>query len=240
MLLVDPAINFIRAAFTGEMTASYSRRDEKLPRRRRGGANEEEWSISLKRVQTKFYLLFHPSSVLSVELMGKLRFKQHIILHDSTTSVPLHRSTPKQTEASQLSTCSDQSWSLSRYTKHEVVWGEIVTRRVTKRYWPSIYIPPLRSEHTRISASFISFLLLAVRFFSPRNHRQPKLIMRNLQNIGPTRIYPFLKNHKILQHCGNKVYLTLVHRELVACVLCAFRAQFEVIENEKAAKGSPL
>ena len=190
MLLVDPAINFIRAAFTGEMTASYSRRDEKLPWRRRGGANEEEWSISLKRVQSKFYLLFHPSSVLSVELMGKLRFKQHIILHDSTTSVPLHRSTPKQTEASQLSTCSDQSWSLSRYTKHEVVWGEIVTRRVTKRYWP-YHLYSALAEWTHPNIRFIYFLLVAYSStFFPQKPQAAQAYNAKLAKYRPYKDLP--------------------------------------------------
>ena len=58
------------------------------------------------------------------------------------------------------------------------------------------------------------------------NHRQPKLILRNLQNVGhyKTLYWGFAHFLKIIEYCyycGNKVYLPSVHLVLVCC------AQFE-------------
>ena len=58
------------------------------------------------------------------------------------------------------------------------------------------------------------------------DHRQPKLILRNLQNVGHYKtLYwgfaHFLKIVEYCYYCGNKVYLPSVHLVLVCC------AQFE-------------
>ena len=55
------------------------------------------------------------------------------------------------------------------------------------------------------------------------SHRQPKLIVRNLQNVGHynTLYWGFtLRFLKIVEYyyCGNKVYLPSVHLVLVCCV----------------------
>ena len=65
-----------------------------------------------------------------------------------------------------------------------------------------------------------------VSFCSLPEHRQPKLILRNLQNVGHYKtLYwgfaHFLKSVEYCYYCGNKVYLPSVHLVLVCC------AQFE-------------
>ena len=64
----------------------------------------------------------------------------------------------------------------------------------------------------------------AVRGWS--THRQPKLILRNLQNVGHYKTLcwgfaHFLKIVEYCHYCGNKVCLPSVHLVLVCC------AQFE-------------
>ena len=69
------------------------------------------------------------------------------------------------------------------------------------------------------------------------DHRQPKLILRNLQNVGHYKtLYwgfaHFLKIVEYCYYCGNKVYLTSVHFVLVCCAQLLLSAIPGVFEGE--------
>ena len=72
-------------------------------------------------------------------------------------------------------------------------------------------------------------------------HKQPKLIMQNLQNVGhyKTLYWGFTHFSKILEYyyyCGKKGYQLQFTLHLT-CVLCAFCARFEECLRQKIEGG---